>query len=59
MRVAPEGAAGPVLYRSGNWDVGWLFVESTGCCVYRRLDPYTLTWEERRAQHAVRWFVQQ
>lgn len=47
VRVAPEAASGPVLYRSGSWDLGWLFAESSGYCCYRRLDPYTLEWEDR------------
>lgn len=58
VRVAPESADGPVLYRSGRWDLGWLFAESTGACMYRRLDPYTMAWEERKGSYEMRWFVQ-
>lgn len=58
VRVAPEGASGPVLYRSGNWDVGWLYAESSGHCAYRQLDPYTLAWEVREMRHELRWFIQ-
>ena len=58
VRVAPEDAAGPVLYRSGRWDLGWLFAESTGYCMYRRLDALELSWEDRPAHYELRWLVQ-
>ena len=58
VRVAPEDSSGPVLYRSGRWDLGWLFAETSGHCCFRRLDPYTLAWEDRVSPYELRWFVQ-
>ena len=54
IRVAP---AVPMVYRSGNWDSGWLVVRTDGVVVYRRCDPYTLAFEDRRYRCPVRWFV--
>ena len=54
IRVAP---AIPMVYRSGNWDSGWLVLRTDGLVVYRRCDPYTLAFEDRRCRCPVRWFV--
>lgn len=47
----------PLRYATQNWDFGWLFVRSDGRVVYRRCDPYSLTFDDRVSRHAVRWFV--
>ena len=54
IRVAP---AIPMVYRSGNWDSGWLVLRTDGVVVYRRCDPYTLAFEDRRCRCPIRWFV--
>ena len=54
VRVCP---AAPLKYASRNWDLGWLMVRSDGRVVYRRCDPYTLTFSDHVTQNAVRWFV--
>ncbi|MEE2657129.1 MAG: hypothetical protein VX733_01415 [Candidatus Latescibacterota bacterium] len=47
----------PMRYGSHGWDSGWLVLRSDGAVVYRRCDPYKLTWEDRRYRCAMRWFV--
>ena len=47
----------PLKYRSGGWDFGWLMARTDGHVVYRRCDPYTLSFSDHRLQRAVRWFV--
>ena len=47
----------PLCYKSLGWDFGWLLLRTDGVVVYRRFDPYTLASEDRRSQHAIRWFV--
>ena len=54
IRVAP---AIPMVYRSRAWDSGWLVLRTDGRVVYRRCDPYTLAFEDRRYRCPVRWFV--
>lgn len=54
VRVAPEI---PMAYRSGGWDAGWLVVRTDGHVVYRRCDPYRLTFDDRQVRCAIRWFV--
>lgn len=54
VRVAP---AIPLGYRSGNWDVAWVFLRTDGLARVRRLDPYTRAWEDRDARFACRWFA--
>ena len=54
IRVAP---AVPMVYRSRAWDSGWLVLRTDGRVVYRRCDPYTLAFEDRRYRCPVRWFV--
>ena len=46
-----------MVYRSGNWDSGWLVLRTDGRVVYRRCDPYTLAFEDRRRRCPIRWFV--
>ena len=51
-------AAGiPIRYRSGNWDVAWVFLRTDGQAQVRRIDPYTRNWEDRAARFAARWFA--
>ena len=47
----------PMIYTSQVWDSGWLVVRTDGSVVYRRCDPYTLAFEDRSYQCALRWFV--
>lgn len=54
VRIAP---AVPMRYRSENWDFGWLMVRTDGHVVYRRCDPYTLSFDDTIMRCAVRWFV--
>ncbi|MBL7039307.1 MAG: hypothetical protein ISR77_11805 [Pirellulaceae bacterium] len=54
VRVKPDI---PMRYESCVWDFGWLMVRTDGHVVYRRCDPYTLTFEDLTSRHAVRWFV--
>ena len=57
VRVCPSRP--PLLYQSKRWDLGSLFIESTGAASYRRLDPYTLQWADVKGDYECRWFVQQ
>ena len=41
VRVA---GAIPLRYRSGNWDVAWVFLRTDGQAQVRRIDPYTRAW---------------
>ena len=54
IRAAP---AIPMVYRSRGWDSGWLVLRTDGRVVYRRCDPYTLAFEDRRYRCPIRWFV--
>ena len=54
VRVA---AAEPMRYRSGNWDLAWVFLRTDGRARIRTLDPYTRQWHERDARLACRWFA--
>jgi hypothetical protein len=54
VRIAP---ALPVRYRSGNWDVAWVFLRTDGQARIRRIDPYTRQWDDRGARFACRWFT--
>jgi hypothetical protein len=54
VRVAPDV---PVGYRSGNWDVAWVFLRTDGQAQIRRIDPYTRAWQDRPARFACRWFA--
>lgn len=47
----------PIRYRTGNWDVAWVFLRTDGQARIRRIDPYTRAWEDRPARFACRWFV--
>ena len=53
-RVAP---AIPMQYASGNWDYGWLYCRTDGHVAFRRLDPYTMEFDDRELYCAMRWFV--
>ncbi|MSP14747.1 MAG: hypothetical protein EXR62_17535 [Chloroflexi bacterium] len=55
VRVAP---AIPLVYKSHNWDFGWLFVRTDGLVVSRICDPYTLKFHDTEDHFAIRWFVQ-
>ncbi len=54
VRVSPRV---PMQYASRNWDFGWLMVRSDGHVVYRRCDPYALSFTDHATRNAVRWFV--
>lgn len=54
VRVSPRV---PMQYTSRNWDFGWLMVRSDGHVVYRRCDPYSLSFTDHVTRNAVRWFV--
>jgi hypothetical protein len=54
VRLAPGV---PVRYRSGNWDVAWVFLRTDGQAQVRRIEPYTRRWEDRPARFACRWFA--
>jgi hypothetical protein len=54
VRLAPGV---PVRYRSGNWDVAWVFLRTDGQAQVRRIEPYTRSWEDRPARFACRWFA--
>ena len=54
VRVAP---AIPLLYASHNWDFGWVLVRTDGRVVYRRCDPYSLTFDDRTVSCPIRWFA--
>lgn len=54
IRVKPRI---PMSYQNRGWDFGWLMVRTDGHVVYRRCDPYTLTFSDQPLRHAVRWFV--
>jgi hypothetical protein len=56
VRVCPSRP--PLRYASGKWDLGTLFIETTGKATYRRLDPYTLRWADVAGAYECRWFVQ-
>ena len=47
----------PVIYESNGWDFGWLMLRTDGRVVYRRCDPYTLSFDDRKTRHSIRWFV--
>jgi hypothetical protein len=54
VRVAPNI---PLRYESRNWDFGWLMLRSDGEAHYRRCDPYSLQFEDRKSRYALRWFI--
>jgi len=47
----------PVVYRSGNWDYGWLYLRTDGKVTRRLIDPYTLRFADSVRHHALRWFA--
>ncbi|MCP4645404.1 MAG: hypothetical protein GY851_33480 [bacterium] len=54
VRVRP---AIPMAYSTNAWDFGWLMVRTDGHVVYRRCDPYALSFEDIPSHYGVRWFV--
>jgi len=54
VRVSPTIPAG---YRSGGWDVAWVFLRTDGYACLRVLNPYTRRFTDRATRLAVRWFV--
>jgi hypothetical protein len=50
-------ATAPIRYRTGNWDVAWVFLRTDGQAQVRRIDPYTRRWDDRPARFACRWFA--
>ena len=54
IRVRP---AIPLQYTSQAWDITWLMARTDGITVHRRVNPYTLKFDELRGHYAMRWFV--
>ena len=54
VRVAP---AAPLVYKSKNWDFGWVIVRTDGLMIKRICDPYTLKFTDTKQQCKARWFV--
>lgn len=54
VRVAP---AIPMVYKTKNWDFGWVIVRTDGLTVIRICDPYTLKFTDSTQHCAIRWFV--
>ena len=47
----------PLRYSSGGWDISWVMARTDGFAVLRRLNPYTLKFDDQQGQYAIRWFV--
>ena len=54
VRVRP---AIPLQYASQAWDVTWLMARTDGVCVLRRVNPYTLKFDDREGRYPIRWFI--
>ena len=54
VRIAPTV---PIRYRTGTWDVAWVFLRTDGEARVRRIDPYTRQWQDQPARFGCRWFV--
>jgi hypothetical protein len=54
VRVRPSM---PMIYRSREWDFGWLVVRSDGLVARWLCDPYRLRYAKSTVRHAVRWFI--
>ena len=54
VRVA---ATAPLRYRSGGWDVAWVFLRTDGQARVRRLDPRSREWTESPERFGCRWFA--
>jgi len=50
-------ATDPLRYRSGGWDVAWVFLRTDGEARVRRLDPHTREWTESPGRFGCRWFA--
>ena len=51
------GPSIPLQYSSGAWDICWIIARTDGFAVLRRLNPFTLKFDEIEGRHALRWFV--
>ena len=47
----------PLQYATRAWDITWLVARTDGVGVLRRVDPYTLKFEESSGHYPMRWFV--
>ena len=54
VRIAPTI---PLVYRSHEWDFGWLLPRTDGHLARWLCDPYTLKFHKSFSRHAMRWFV--
>ena len=54
VRVSP---AVPLVYKSGNWDFGWLILRTDGFVARWLCNPYTLKFKKSDGRYAIRWFV--
>jgi hypothetical protein len=54
VRVAPEI---PVKYRSGRWDVSWVYLRTDGSISIRSLNPSTRKFHDWETRLACRWFA--
>ena len=54
VRISP---AIPLLYKSKNWDFGWLVVKTDGQVARLLCDPCTLEFRKSNSSHTLRWFV--
>ena len=54
VRVRP---AIPLQYATRAWDITWLMARTDGAIVLRRVDPYTLKFDEQKGRYAMRWFI--
>ena len=54
VRVKPDI---PMIYKSRNWNFGWLMVRTDGFIDQWLCDPYTLKFQKNQARRRIRWFV--
>jgi hypothetical protein len=54
VRIAPSI---PLEYRSSNWDLSWVYLQTDGSANLRLLNPYTREFSDRRSRFACRWFA--
>jgi len=54
VRVRPSI---PLIYRSGQWDFGWVMARTDGYLARWMCDPYTLAFARSASRHAIRWFI--
>lgn len=54
VRVAP---AVPLVYRSGNWNYGWILPRTDGIVHQLVIEPPTHRFIRTEGRHAIRWFA--